>query len=183
MKKEDRAKEVCKGCELSEGNGDPPGSIIVKLDGGWILNHYGGPEGFLGWLALQPKRHLMELAQLNEEETSHLGRNIQRVDMALRHYWAVHFPNDQLERVYSVYFFESVYDEPPTKYHLHLHLIPRTRKMVGKKHPSDIAAWKIRELVKSRGFPKGYQTKDRGNDMYEEEVVALMTCLKLHLDP
>ena len=62
MKKEERLKKVCKGCELSKGNGDPPGGIIVKLDGGWILNHYGGSEGFLGWLALQPSCHRMELA-------------------------------------------------------------------------------------------------------------------------
>ena len=103
--------------------------------------------------------------------------------MVLRHYWEIRFPSDRLERVCIVYFFESVFDEPPTDYHLHLHLIPRTRKMVGSKHPSDAAAWNILKLTKSKEFPNEYQTKDRGNNLYEAEVVALMTCLKLHLDP
>lgn len=188
MKKEDRPKKVCKGCELSKGNGDPPSGIIITLDGGWILNHYGGSEGFLGWLALQPRRHVMQLAKLNDDETTALGHNIKLVDKALTDYWSKRFPSDRLERVYIVYFFESVFDEPPTKYHLHLHLIPRTKRLgknkLGKGKPSHNAAWKIPELSFNAWFPTEYRIKDKTTreDINEEEVGALMTFLKCHLE-
>lgn len=181
MKKEDRAKEVCKGCELSEGNGDPPGSIIVKLDGGWILNHYGGPEGFLGWLALQPKRHVMRLAKLNDVETSALGHNIKLVDKALTDYWIEHFSRDRLERVYIVYFFESAFDECSEKYHLHIHLIPRTKRMgkgaYGRGTPSQTAAWRIHGLTGEYWFPEEYRIRDIEGNKIDEKVTKLMTYL------
>jgi len=98
-------KEGCEGCKLSQGHGEPPGGIIVELDGDWILNHYGDPEGFLGWMILQPRQHRMDLDKLTSEETNALGGNIQRVDKALHDYWHEEFPDDPYERTYVVYFF------------------------------------------------------------------------------
>ena len=46
----------CDGCKISKGKKIPPGDI-VKLDGGWVLNHYDGSDSFLGRLALQSERH------------------------------------------------------------------------------------------------------------------------------
>lgn len=117
-------EERCKGCQLSQGLRHPRGNIIVELDGDWILNHYGGNEGFLGWMALQPKLHRMDLTDLTPDEMKALGGNIQRVERALRSYWSFRFESDPIQRVYVVYFFESFFNSPPTEYHLHIHLIP-----------------------------------------------------------
>ena len=164
----------CKGCKLSQGkwpkpNKDPKpdeltkppvGGMIIELkdknqaEGDWILNHYGGREGFLGWLALQPKKHKMELCDLEEKELKALGLNIKKIDRFLRAYWKEYFPADPIKRVYVVYFFEGVFDSKPTDYHLHIHLIPRTKAMdillreelEGEKITT-IIAWKIYRLT------------------------------------
>ena len=118
----------CDGCKQSQGDSVTGG--IVRLGSEWILNHYQGDEGFLGWMALQPRLHRCELAKLASDELATLGENIQKIDSALQAYWQEHFSNDPIKRVYMVYFYESVYDEPtPTSFHLHMHLIPRTQRL------------------------------------------------------
>lgn len=103
-------KDGCKGCDLSRGQGTPLGGIVVELDDYWTLNQ--SKEGFLGWMILQPKQHRMELADLTWDEVTALGRNIQRIDLALTRYWDYHFKDDRIDRVYIVYFFESYWDAP-----------------------------------------------------------------------
>ena len=95
--------ENCIGCEFSQGIKIPTGGII-ELSGDWLLNLYGGEEGFLGWMALYPRYHRMELGELSTNEANSLGPNIQAIDHALQNYWKIHFPDDQLERNYVLFF-------------------------------------------------------------------------------
>ena len=169
-------EDCCKGCDISREIEKKPGGIIA-LEGDWIVNHYAGSEGFLGWMALQPLFHRMDLADLTQDEARTLGSNIQNIDMGLRQYWTIQFPKDPIERLYVVYFFES------EGYHLHIHPIPRTKKL-GQENPSEKAAWKIYTLAPCwKGFPREYrlrakESKENNILEHKEEVVALMTHLK-----
>jgi hypothetical protein len=82
-------KNDCEVCRISQKKEKPcVGGPIVKLAGNWTFNHYGGPEGFLGWLALQPHRHVAHFEELNDEESSALGQNLKLIDTTLRSYWS-----------------------------------------------------------------------------------------------
>ncbi len=72
----------CKGCALLNNPISARGGIVVNLDEHWALNHYDGTEGFLGWLALQPKRHVMDLPELNSDELTALGEHIKQITLA-----------------------------------------------------------------------------------------------------
>jgi diadenosine tetraphosphate (Ap4A) HIT family hydrolase len=178
----------CDGCKISQGK--PINGVtkqVIRLGDHWILNHYGGSEGFLGWIALQPRCHRCDLAELTKDEAEALGENIKFIDKALRQYWDEHqeFKNDRIKRIYVVYFFESVYDKPdPTKYHLHIHLIPRPssfdkllREYVGECK-STINAWKIYALTKYRDFPEKYRIDGKKD---KQKVVDLMNGLQKEL--
>lgn len=167
----DKYKKGCKACDISQGNEQLAGGII-KLDKFWILNHYQGPEAFLGWLALQPSRHVMELSDLTKDELVALGPNIKRIDKALHTYWKNNFPEDPIERVYVVYFFESAYEWPPSKYHLHLHLIARPRCFRGLQRNGDSqVGWRLYDVKTHPSFPVKYRPR-------EETVSILMNSLR-----
>ena len=101
------------------------------MPGDWVVNQYGGSEGFLGWLALQPRFHRMALSDLTDTEARALGPNIRALDKVLTQFWTNQFPADPVERVYVIYMFESEFAEPlgrpEERFHLHIHLIPRTK--------------------------------------------------------
>jgi len=178
----------CKGCNISqrceEELEDLPSRIVIDLPGDWTLNHYGSSEGFLGWLALQPRYHRMEIKDLSPNEAAALGGNIQDIDIALRQYWSIHIPEDPIERVYVVYFFESVFDEPKRElYHLHIHLIPRTKKFADslrltKKDVSEIVGWNIHTLQAMKGelaIPSKYQVKGEGMQQNAENLMTYLS--------
>jgi diadenosine tetraphosphate (Ap4A) HIT family hydrolase len=162
-------KENCKGCNITRSQ---PRGGIIEIGKHWLVNQYWGGEGFLGWLALQPREHHMRLEELSDEEASEMGRAIKDVKMRLNKYWEKEWPHDRLDRLYVTYFFESVFDNNPTEYHLHIHLIPRTRKMralISKK--GTIICWEIYKISKMDGFPEEYFR-------YEERVEKLMSALR-----
>lgn len=169
-------KNGCEGCKISQGFEKRVGGII-DLDGSWILNHYHGREGFLGWLVLQPRFHRMKLTDLTEDEVKALGINIQNIERALCQYWSIHSPRDPIEKVYMVYFHES------EEYHLHIHLIPRSKKL-GQRNPSEKAAWKICKLApRWNGFPRQYRLRAKRSKKNEikinkQKVVDLMAYLR-----
>lgn len=181
----------CKGCAYSRRTEEPRGGII-ELPGNWILNHYGGPEGFLGWLALQPRFHRMELTDLNTDEANALGINIQNIDLALRQWWAIKFSEDPVRRVYVVYFFESAFEKSSDKYHLHIHLIPRTERFdslsihvsktkgISKEECVRLTGWNIHQLSKHDYFRTEYQVREE-NNANRLKVEALMTYLRGYL--
>ena len=154
-------RDGCTGCRISQDLSDPPGGI-VKLSSGWVLNQYRASQGYLGWLVLQPRFHRDEIAELTESELSALGPHIKAVDAALRAYWAATFPDDLVERVYFVYFFESPFDVPqPPPFHLHLHAIPRTRCIGAELREQEgsnsiINAWEIYRLQRCGKIPARY---------------------------
>ena len=161
-------KDSCKGCDISRKIEKKPGEII-DLEGDWILNHYAGDEGFLGWMALQPRFHRMKFTVLNDDEARALGINIQNINMALCKYWSVHFPNDPIEKLYVIYFHES------EEYHMHIHLIPRTKEL-GGEDPTAYMAWKTSERTNTEPFPPEYRVKDpKGGWIEDQKVEALMS--------
>jgi len=166
-------KDGCEGCDISRGSLLLPGGII-ELPGGWILSQYDEKESFLGWLALQPRYHRIGLSDLTKEETDALGRNIQGIDIALRQYWSLKFPDDPMERTYVGCFSES------KALHLHFHLIPRTRKL-GQGNPTEFAAWRIFELTETwADFPEPYRVRDKEKN-WAHVSSAKVTALMMHL--
>lgn len=183
--------EDCDGCKISQRKKEPSaGGGIINLDGDWILNHYGGSEGFLGWLTLQPRYHRMELTDLNTDEANALGENLQKIDLSLRQYLAIKFGDDPVQRVYVVYFFESAFEKSSDKYHMHIHLIPRTERFLhltiriektrGIEKVEDnvqLIAWNIHQLSGHKDFSREYQLRER-NEENRLKVEALTTYLR-----
>ena len=163
-------KKDCKGCNI---NKFPPRCGFVKMGDHWRANQYWGPEGFLGWLALQPIKHCMKLQDLSKPAACDMGNVIKNLELDLEIYWKKEWPEDRFDRLYVTYFFDSVFDNDPTEYHLHIHLIPRTKKMrslINKE--GSINCWEIYKISKMYGFPEEYFR-------YEERVDKLMNYLKL----
>jgi diadenosine tetraphosphate (Ap4A) HIT family hydrolase len=139
----------------------------VRLPGSWSLNHYGGTEGYLGWLALQPICHRMKLSELTEEELRHLGPNIHAIDKALSDYWQQVF-GDPIERLYVVYFFEG-----GGPYHFHIHLIPRFATLEPR-----LRDWEAPRATASATFPERYR---RDATDFPSQVGRLMEHLRNNL--
>ena len=99
----------CAGCQRAQGMHHIPGGVI-GLPGDWSVSHYAGDEVFLGWLALQPRFHRDRLQDLTNEELLALGPNLRALDLGLTQYWKTQFPDDSLQRVYVVYFFEAAFE-------------------------------------------------------------------------
>jgi diadenosine tetraphosphate (Ap4A) HIT family hydrolase len=167
--------EDCCGCKRSREKNDG----VIEMEGDWILNHIGESKAFLGWLIMQPKYHRMDFASLKENEARTLGTNIQKVDNALHEYWQRNFPSDCYERTYVVYFFESAFNCQGEKWHMHIHLIPRTKRLgtdgFGKYRPWDVAAWNIVKVKDFGFYPDEYK---RENDAGKSKEKELMQYLK-----
>ena len=159
----------------------------MKLSGNWIVNQFGGEGFFLGWLALQPRFHRMELSELTDEELQSLGPNIQTLDACLTQYWRLQYPDDPVRRVYVVYFFESAFQCPPEKppFHLHIHIIPRFRSLEAegrlRRNKNDVTwtdGWKVPTLDENNSVPEPY----RGSaPEWEGRTSALMSYLRHEL--
>jgi len=101
-------------------------------------------------------------------------RNLQGVDIALRQYWSMKFPDDPMERTYVRCFSKS------KALHLHFHLIPRTRKL-GQGNPTEFAAWRIFELKETwADFPESYRVRDKEKN-WAHFSSAKVTALMMHL--
>ena len=173
----------CESCKISKGTSSVREGGLIEIEGGWVLNHYRSKsweDNYLGRLALQPKYHRMDLGDLSLDEVKALGINIKNIDSALRGYWSKTFPEDPIKRVYVVYFFEMPFakSKQKEKWHMHIHLLPRTEKMVGDEDPTKVAAWKILELLKKESFPWKYRIVDKRGNIHEERVEHLMDYLK-----
>jgi diadenosine tetraphosphate (Ap4A) HIT family hydrolase len=181
-----RYKENCKSCLLLNPTKPEEGRKegIIKLDKFWSLNHYNGPEGFLGWLALSPIAHRDELSDLSTEETTSLGVHIRNVELALREYWSTpSFKKDPLLKIYVIYFFES------KDFHLHFHLIPRTERF-SHAFSTRKPAWDTPKLTTCWSeFPEQYRIRCREKAMMwidkvekHEKVAELIAFLKNQLN-
>jgi len=85
--------------------------------------------------------------------------------------------------VYVVHFFESVFDRPPPPpYHLHIHLIPRTKNLAQGLRSGDgstIDVWSIHKLRRELGMacalPPEYEVKGKQG---QQNAANLMTYLR-----
>jgi len=156
---------ICKGCQIGEtgeeGKKHVPQERIIAMKGGWVLNHSGElKRNYLGHLILQPREHRMDIDALSDDEAKALGTNIRSVVRALKGYWKQRFAWDSLERVYVVYFWESEFAKAfAGEWHMHIHLFPRTKVMVGGNDPTEVAAWKLPELTEKAYFPSEYRIR------------------------
>jgi diadenosine tetraphosphate (Ap4A) HIT family hydrolase len=66
----------CLACDLSEGRLPLPGGVIHETRH-WIVEHCVGPLG-LGTLVVKPRRHVVHVADLDEDEASELGPLLRR---------------------------------------------------------------------------------------------------------
>ena len=63
--------EGCLACDLAEGRVPLPGGVIHE-SAHWLVEHTVGPLG-VGTLILKPKRHVLHVWQLDDEEARELG--------------------------------------------------------------------------------------------------------------
>ena len=66
----------CLACDLSEGRRPLPGGLIDEAER-WRVEHTVGPLG-IGTLIVKPKRHVVRVADLTEEEAMELGPLLRR---------------------------------------------------------------------------------------------------------
>jgi diadenosine tetraphosphate (Ap4A) HIT family hydrolase len=136
----------CKGCTTAA---NPLRS--VPLPGGWTVNHYGGNEGFFGWLALQPRRHADAVSDLTPSEAGALGPNLALVEHGVYRFWCTR--GHKVARVYAMSFLEGQLEtHTAERWHLHIHVVPRFvalhgRMWDGKKKTID--AYQIAKLGKT----------------------------------
>jgi len=159
----------CKSCQLPN-SGEPP----LILENGWMVNHYGGKEGYLGWLALSPVRHVMSVGELSEIESKALGISVNRLDRALRAYWPIAF-GEALDRVYVCHFFEGNALGDSESWHLHFHIIPRPVSF-----PPAWWAWNIASASMCSAFPDTYS---KGSKEFKSRCRALMDYLRSAVVP
>jgi diadenosine tetraphosphate (Ap4A) HIT family hydrolase len=113
------AHPKCQGCKKARDS-----SESVSFPGGWSLSHYGGCEGFLGWLALQTREHRRSVSDLSVTEAKALGPLLRRLERGTYKYWRAQ--RHPVERVYVMYFLEGALEPGGRdRWHLHFHLVPR----------------------------------------------------------
>lgn len=156
----------CISCQYARGRTTPLGGV-VNMDA-WALTHYAGPEGYLGWLAAFPQRHVTTWSDLRSSELGKVGALVRMAEAGLRRYFhRVHA--DPLERVYLVYFYESAF-EPDCAYHMHCHLIPRTQTM-----PLEGRGWGAPRAATLPAFPPRYAPS---SDTWTSDVAAVMHAVR-----
>lgn len=104
----------CLVCRKQRGDTTPPGGAIY-CDEFVYASHAFIPEGkehaYLGWLLIEPRRHIPTLAELTDEEGRAIGQLAARLSRALK---AV----IDAEHIYAFVIGHAVD-------HLHIHLLPR----------------------------------------------------------
>jgi diadenosine tetraphosphate (Ap4A) HIT family hydrolase len=105
----------CHGCD-QEANFDrlPPRELIA-YDEHWRVVHAFN-SGLLGWLVLTTRRHVRELAGLNDAESATLGT------------WQVRLARALDEELGTPKTYVAEFGEVPG-FHLHFHVVPRLRAL------------------------------------------------------
>jgi len=73
--------EGCLACDLAEGRLPLPGGRIGETEH-WLVDHTVGPLG-VGTLIVRPKRHVVHVSELTQDEAVELGPFLRRVSRAL----------------------------------------------------------------------------------------------------
>ncbi|HEX4732583.1 MAG TPA: hypothetical protein VH299_15030 [Solirubrobacterales bacterium] len=80
--------EGCLSCDLLAGRRPCPGGTIAGTDR-WAVQHCVGPLG-VGTLVVQPKRHVVHVGDLDEDEAAELGPLLQRTAAAVAQVFEPH---------------------------------------------------------------------------------------------
>ncbi len=75
--------EDCLACELADGRRELPGGRVAETRS-WLVEHCVGPLG-AGTMIVKPRRHVLHVSELDEEEAVELGPLLQRVSAAIAH--------------------------------------------------------------------------------------------------
>ena len=106
----------CIGCQVANGVITPVGGLVYE-DELWVVNHLMTASPILGWLILQPKRHIEGLHEMTFDEQQRMAQLLTQVDSVVR---AILAPS----KIYVCLFAESA--QCP---HIHFHIIPRSAQM------------------------------------------------------
>ena len=106
------------GMEVSVAIGEvvPPGGFVY-VDELWTVNHMLPPAPILGWLILQPRRHVEALYEMTVSEQQRMAQLMVCLDQLLRGLLAP-------DKVYVCLFAEAA--NCP---HVHFHIIPRAAEI------------------------------------------------------
>lgn len=104
--------ENCLGCQVARGIAIPE-SDFVYADEFWTVNHMLAPAPLLGWLILQPRRHIEALHEMSSDEQLRMAQLMTYLDSMLR---SLITPS----KVYVCLFAEAAHCP-----HIHFHIIPR----------------------------------------------------------
>jgi histidine triad (HIT) family protein len=108
------AQTDCFICRKHHGDEPAPGGPIYETELVWASHGYHperNPEPYLGHVVVEPRRHALGFADLEEDEAAALGVAISRLSRALK----------RAEGAEHVYVAVVGHHTP----HLHVHLIPR----------------------------------------------------------
>ena len=175
--------EGCECCKIIGGEGKGYQKVIVNMEGGWVLNHFGvSNETYLGRLVLQTKKHRTDFDKLNLNEERTLGSNIKRINSHLRQYWSKIYPEDPIELIHIAYLNETPYirrlsgKELLNTLHVHIHLLTRTQKIGDMlNYCAEKIGWHLVAYVGK--FPDEYKVSDED----DEKVIKLMNYLNKSL--
>jgi diadenosine tetraphosphate (Ap4A) HIT family hydrolase len=123
----------------------------VAVDAHWRVAHAFG-VGLLGWLVLLPRRHVLSIAELSDEEAASLG------------HWQVRLSRALTEETGCPKVYLAQFAEAPGFGHVHFHLVPR---------PAELAA----ELRGPRIF--GLLGDEGGPSEREQDEFALRLAARL----
>ena len=76
--------EYCLGCQVANGVLLPVGGFVYA-DELWTVNHILVPAPILGWLILQPRRHVEALHELTTDEQRRMAQLMAHVDSTVRY--------------------------------------------------------------------------------------------------
>jgi diadenosine tetraphosphate (Ap4A) HIT family hydrolase len=91
----------------------------IALDEHWRVVHATG-SGLLGWLVLTPRRHVMELADLTDDEARGLGD------------WQVRLARALTAELGAAKVYVAEFGEKPG-FHLHFHVVPRAADLAAER--------------------------------------------------
>lgn len=108
------SRDDCFVCSKHRGGGDVPGGVLLADDvvyAGHVALAEPPSTTYLGWVVVEPRRHVTGLAGLSDDEAQAIGLAAARLSRAL-------VDIQGAEHVYAFVLGHAVA-------HLHLHLIPR----------------------------------------------------------
>ena len=108
--------EECLGCSVANGTICSVDDFVYA-DELWTVNHMLVPAPILGWLVLQPRRHIEALHEMTHDEQLRMVQLMSYIDSTIRHMLTP-------SKVYVCLFAESALCP-----HIHFHIIPRTVEM------------------------------------------------------